>query len=161
MPRAKSRGRKTGRKRSRRGRVGAITLPKQDEIMTGLGAVGGLIAVAMINDQLSKMTTPPDPKLVAAAEILVGFVGPKMLGRGNPLITGLGYGMIGAAGLNLAKDFGMISGIPIVSGYQQMKAINGMPETMQRYIPAGTTNRPTVSQVINGVMNSQYGNGYD
>lgn len=161
MARRKTRARKSGRRRTRRGRIGAISLPKQDEVMTGLGAVGGLIAVSMINQQLAKMTTPPDPKLVAAAEILVGFVGPKMLGRGNPLITGLGYGMIGAAGLNLAKDLGMITGLPVVSGYQQMKAIAGLPETMNRYIPAGSTNRPTVNQVITGVMNSQYGNGYD
>ncbi|MES3018587.1 MAG: hypothetical protein V4721_12440 [Bacteroidota bacterium] len=162
MKRTTKRRRSSGRRKSRRGRVGAITLPKQDEVMTGLGAIGGLVAVAMINDRFSKMTTPPDPKLIAFAEIVVGFVGPKMLGRSNPLLTGVGYGMIGAAGLNLAKDFGMISGMPIVSGYSQVKAINGISDTMQQYIPAGgASTRPTVRQVITGVMNSQYGNGYE
>ena len=44
--------RKTAKKKTtkKRGRVGAISLPKQDQVMTGLGAIGGLIAVAMIND---------------------------------------------------------------------------------------------------------------
>lgn len=159
MARTTKRGRKTGRRTKRRGRVGKIALPKQEQVMTGLGAIGGLVVVSMINDRLSKMTTPPDPKLVAFGEVVLGFVVPQFIK--NPLVTGIGYGMVGAAGLNLAKDFGMISGLPIVSGYTDMKVINGLNDTMDRYIPAGETNRPTVSQVINGVMCSQYGNGYE
>jgi hypothetical protein len=159
MARKKTRGTKTGRRSRRGGRVGKIALPKQEQVMTGLGAIGGLVVVSMINDRLSKMTTPPDPKLVAFGEVVLGFVVPQFVK--NPLVTGIGYGMIGAAGLNLAKDFGMITGLPIVSGYADMKTINGLGETMQRYIPAGETNRPTVSQVISGVMSSQYGNGYE
>jgi hypothetical protein len=155
--------RKTAKKKSskRRGKVGAIALPKQDQVMTGLGAIGGLIAVAVINDKLSKMTTPPDPKLVAAGEIVVGFLVPQFVK--HPIVTGIGYGMVGAAGLSLAKDAGLIAGLPIVSGYGgNLRAING-PNTMDRIDqgPAGSPKQAsTVSQIISGIGSGWYDNGY-
>lgn len=156
--------RKTHRRRSsshrRRGRVGGIL--SQDRIMKSVGAVVGVIATGFINKQFGEVdaaTGKPkiDPKLLALGEVLVGFMLPNFV-KGS-LVEGVGLGMVAAGGYNAAKDMGIVSGLPIVGGYEHLRIVNGIPPQVQKFVPSADRSRMTASQVITGVMNSNYSNG--
>jgi hypothetical protein len=91
-----------------------------------------------------------DPKLVALGEVLIGFFAPNFI-KGS-FVEGVGMGMIGAGGVNAAKGFGLISGIPIVGAIDNLRVVGKLPESVQKFVP-GAAPKSTASQVITGVMN--------
>jgi hypothetical protein len=95
-------------------------------------------------------TPKVDPKIVALGEVILGFVLPNFVK--NDLVEGLGLGMIAAGGVNAAKEFGIISGIPIVGGIDHLRIVGAMPASVQKFVP-GAKPQTTASQVITGVMN--------
>jgi hypothetical protein len=154
--------RRSPRRRSRRRRVGGIM--NQSKVMKALGAIAGVIATGVINDQVAKMknadgTPKVDPKILAVAEVVLGFMLPNFV-KGD-IVEGIGYGMIGAGGVNAAKGFGLITGVPIIAGYNDMQIVGkvgNLPPQVQKFVQAAPKmdNRPTPSQVITGVMGSWY-----
>lgn len=141
------------RRRSfRRRRVGGIL--SQDKLMKAGGVILGVIATGFINEKISEMknadgTPKVDPKLVALGEVVLGFVLPNFIK--NDLIEGVGMGLIGAGGVNAAKSFGIISGIPIVGGVDHLRIVVALPANVQKFVP-GSKPQTTASQVITGVM---------
>jgi len=148
---ARKRKRSYGR---RRRRVGAI---KQDKLMQGVGVVGGLLLTAFINDKLSQMEKPIDPLILAGGEVVLGFFGPDFVGRANPLIQGIGLGVMGAGGLNALKETGVITGVQVINGwnngFRPVKAINGLPDVVKQYAE-GKAPVSASNQVINGIYGS-------
>jgi hypothetical protein len=96
-------------------------------------------------------TPKVDPKIVALGEVILGFVLPNFIK--NDLVEGVGMGMIGAGGVNAAKGFGLISGIPIVGGVDHLRIVGALPAAVQKFVPGGDRKQSTASQVITGVMN--------
>jgi hypothetical protein len=149
------RRRKSHRRRStsRRRRVGGIL--SQDKLMKAGGVILGVIATGFINEKIAEMkntdgTPKVDPKIVALGEVILGFVLPNFVK--NDLVEGIGMGMIGAGGVNAAKGFGLISGIPIVGGVDHLRIVGALPAAVQKFVP-GAAPKSTASQVITGVMN--------
>jgi len=147
--------RKTHRRRRsfRRRRVGGIL--SQDKLMKAGGVILGVIATGFINEKLNEMknadgTPKVDPKLVALGEVVLGFVLPNFA-KGD-LFEGLGMGLIGAGGVNAAKEMGLISGIPIVGGVDHLRIVGKLPAAVQKFVPNAAP-KSTASQVITGVMN--------
>jgi len=147
--------RKSHRRRStsRRRRLGGIL--SQDKLMKAGGAILGVVAIGFLNEKIGEMknadgTPKVDPKLVALGEVVLGFVLPNFVK--NDLVEGLGLGMIAAGGVNAAKEFGIISGIPIVGGVDHLRIVGALPAAVQKFVP-GAKPQTTASQVITGVMN--------
>lgn len=146
---------KTTKRKSSRRRMGAI---KQDKLMRGVGVVGGLLLTAFVNDKVAAMEKPIDPLILAAGEVIAGFMLPEFVGKGNPLVDGIGLGMMGAGGLNALKETGAISGLTnVVNGWNQLgynqfpqKTINGLPEVVQKFASDNGGSMSASSQVING-----------
>lgn len=146
--------RKTHRRRRsfRRRRVGGIL--SQDKLMKAGGVILGVIATGFINEKIGEMKNADgspkiDPKLVALGEVVLGFVLPNFVK--NDLVEGVGMGLIGAGGVNAAKSFGIISGIPIVGGVDHLRIVGALPAAVQKFVPG--KQQSTASQVITGVMN--------
>lgn len=146
------RRRKSHRRRSsRRRRVGGIL--SQDKLMKAGGAILGVVAIGFLNEKIGEMknadgTPKVDPKIVALGEVILGFVLPNFVK--NDLVEGVGLGMIAAGGVNAAKEFGIISGIPIVGGVDHLRIVGSLPAAVQKFVP-GAKPATTASQVITGV----------
>ncbi len=139
--RRKSRKKSTARRSTRR-RVSGIGKKNDALLMIG-GAVAGYVLGPKINDAITaKVGTTVDPKIIALAEVAIGFFGPKMLGlKGSAAMAGKVVGglLIGSGAHLGAKEFGIVSGfaqVPMINGrvagrrmngYQDMKAIAGVP----------------------------------
>lgn len=149
MARRKSHRRR--RSPSRRRRLGGIL--SQDKLMKAGGVILGVIATGFINEKISEVKNTDgspkvDPRLVALGEVILGFVLPNLVK--NDLVEGVGMGLIGAGGVNAAKSFGIISGIPIVGGVDHLRIVGALPDSVKKFVP-GTNKQTTASQVITGV----------
>lgn len=150
MARRKKARRSTGR---RRRRIGGVM--SNDKLMKAVGVIGGVIATGFINKKISEMknadgTEKIDPKLLALGEVVLGFFLPNFV-KGS-LFEGVGLGLIGAGGVNAAREFGIVSGIPIVGNVDQLRIVGALPESVKKLVP-GQPKQTTASQVITGVMN--------
>lgn len=138
--------------------MGAVKKRKESIARLG-GLVGGAVATGMINKyvtpMLAKSIGEHTPKVLAALEIAVGYFLPAYV-KGE-LVAGIGDGMIAAGGLGLLKEFGVINGIPIIAGFKELNAVNGVNPTQSKVVDMSTSNshgyRPSVSQVMNGIYN--------
>ena len=85
-----------------------------------LGAAGA-IAGSMLG---AKVLPNLDPKIKGAAWIALGYIIPNyLLKNANGAAIGTGVGISGA--LILGKSFGLISGIPVISGMHEAPMISG------------------------------------
>lgn len=110
-----------------------------------LGAAGA-IAGSMLG---AKVLPNLDPKIKGAAWIALGYIIPNyLLKNANGAAIGTGVGISGA--LILGKSFGLISGIPVISGmheapmisgYNRARMLNGMNNNVQ--------SEPNPDQTIN------------
>lgn len=137
MARRKTRRRKSG---TRRRKVSGITVKKNDKAMLAAGVAAGLVATAIGNDQLKKLSTPLNPWVIAIGEGVIGWFGPDMLAKGNAFVQGVGLGMIGAAGVSALQEANVISGIEnVVNGWTSQNVaripqsvVNGIPDIVQQ-----------------------------
>jgi hypothetical protein len=157
--RAKTRSRRkrsTHRKASprRRRRIGGIG-KRRENGMRLIGLVAGAVAPAFIG-MIKINGNPIDPKIVGGASLVVGYLLPTFI-KGD-LAAGVGDGMIASGGVTLLKEFNVISGIPIIAGWQDMKTINGTGKPADTLKEMGQTSvfRPSVSQVMNGMYSRRY-----
>ncbi len=153
-----SRRRTSTRRKSspRRRRIGAVRASRRGNGMRLVGLVAGAIAPAFIG-MIKINGNPIDPKIVGGASLVAGYLLPTFI-KGD-LAAGVGDGMIASGGVTLLKEFNVISGIPVIAGWQDMKTINGTGTQSER-IQEQTMSapfRPSASQIMNGM----YGRRYD
>lgn len=156
--------RRTSRRRAtpvskRRRRIGAAPARKQNAARM-LGVVAGVILPQFLAGK-TVMGITFDNKVLGAVSAGLGYFAPRFV-KGD-FVEGVGLGMIGSGGALLLKGFNVLSGIPIIAGWQDMKAINGAPAaspTFEQPVATRLRNsanvnsfRPSVSQVFNGVYN--------
>ena len=137
---------KSGRRVTRRRRVGGVGGVNTERL---LGLVGGAVAAGFANNLLASKI---DGKLAAAGTVAVGLFLPKFLGK-SQLLAGVGDGMIAAGGLSLMRELGVIQGMPLISGYQNLTAINGLPSEIANFKEEPSNNyKPfSMGNVINGL----------
>lgn len=119
---ARRRAKKTVKRRSSRRRsVGAVGANMLMEI-------GGIVAGAVVAKQLNKMLKF-DPKILAAGKVVAGVMLPKFVK--NPLMAGIGQGMIAVGGVELVGSFvpalGAADDVVLLSGdmdYDQMSGLD-------------------------------------
>jgi hypothetical protein len=97
-----------------------------------------------------------DSKLLAGIVIAAGYFVPGFLpAKFRPIAEGVGDGLMIAGGLSLLSDFGVLNGIPIVAGFRDLSAVNGVEEkrvTHKTFTESANDEvfRPSVSQIMNG-----------
>lgn len=131
----------------RRHRIGA---------RSGMGGllmhVGGIAAGAVIGKVVSNFVktklTSVSPVITSVGTAAVGAFLPKFIGKGNPLIQGVGDGILAVGVLSLAQSQGWISGI----GGMTLPQWRGMPK-LQSSVGASRTNTPfgVMKNPISGV----------
>lgn len=104
----------------------------------------GAAATGFLNKWLAAKL---DPKLASAGAVVLGFVLPNFVK--GPLFQGVGDGMIAAGGLNLLNETGILSGLPVISGWQDLRTINGMPDHLRD--AAGQSETGSPSYFLNGL----------
>lgn len=138
----------TGRRRRRVSGIG-----NNSTLLTIGAAVGGYFLGPKLNEMIvAKVGTNVDPKLIAAAEVLAGVLIPKSLMK-NSMPGKLLGGFLMGTGANLAlKEFGVISGLPVLNGYRDLRAVAGIGNVS--YSPAQGAQAPglTSLQVISGIQ---------
>lgn len=120
--------RKTKKTSTRRRRVSGVALSaKSPVVQLGSIAAGYLFLGDKINDALSNVTGSLDPKIVAAAEVVGGFLlKKKMRGTAGQVLGGI---LIGAGAKKGLREFGVISGLPTVGN---MRTIQGLPSSVRK-----------------------------
>jgi hypothetical protein len=149
-----SRRKNSKKKSTKRRRIGSAALSANSPIVAYAPIAAGYFLGDSINEQLAKVTGTLDPKIVAAAEAVAGFlIRSKVKGLAGKVAGGLLLGAGAKAGL---KAFGVISGLPAVNGYKDMRTINGLPHSVKRYSAVNGAARSTgmnknAVQIISGV----------
>lgn len=134
--------RKKAKKTShRRRRVSGVALSARSPLVQFGSIAAGYFLADKINGALSSVTGTLDPKIVAAAEAIGGYlIKSKVKGTTGTVLGGV---LMGAGVKKGLQEFGVISGVPVVSGYKDLRTINGLPAPVRRV--AG------LSTVISGV----------
>jgi hypothetical protein len=120
-----ARKKRTKKSSQRRRRVSGVALNAKNPIVAFGPMVAGYFLGDKINEALSNVTGTLDPKIVAAAEVAGGIILKKYM-KGLPGAIGGGL-LIGAGAKKGLQAFGVISGLPVVNGYRDLKTINGLP----------------------------------
>lgn len=111
-------------------RMGAVSV-RRDAIQRTLGLVGGAALTGFLNGWISDYQTKNpgtviDSKIIAIAEMAIGYFGPSFIGKRSDLVNGVGDGMIAAAGINLLRDLDVIKGIPVIAGWRELQTVSGV-----------------------------------
>lgn len=144
---------KHGRRSSRR-RISGIS--KNSTLIMLASAAGGYFFGQKLNDKLTDPTTGPlknvDPKLLAAGEVAIGLFGKKALPARlqKNMVVELAAGILLGAGIHEGlKSFGIVSGVPVLAGYRDIKTISGIPTPAVNNNNGSSLNS---MQIISGVM---------
>jgi hypothetical protein len=151
-------------KTHRRRRVSGIS--KNDTLYMIVGAAAGYFFGQTLNDKLTHTADPAvptdkngilhsvDPKLLAAGELLIGWFGPNALPPKFKMAGKIAGGLLMGAGIHEGlKAFGVVSGIPVISGYRDMRKISGinMPQRLQVQESMDNSSSITGIQVLSGI----------
>jgi hypothetical protein len=109
----------------RRRRVSGVALNAKSPLLQYGSIAAGYFLGDKVNDLLSKITGTLDPKIVAAAEVVAGYlIKSKMKGAAGTVAGGV---LMGAGAKKGLQAFGVVAGLPVVNGYRDLKTINGLP----------------------------------
>jgi hypothetical protein len=117
---------KTKKSGSRRRRVSGIGGPGLQMVLgAAVGAVGGNI---LAEQALTRMPTLK-PALVAAGQIGIGVMASRAR---NPLIAGVGLGLVAAGAQKVGSTFGVVSGVgsPRLVQFNSRPMLNGMENVL-------------------------------
>lgn len=135
----------------RRRRISGIGLNAKSPLVSYGSIAAGFLLGNKINDALSNVTGSLDPKIVAAAQAIGGFlVRSKMKGTAGTVIGGI---LMGAGVKKAAQEFGVLNGIPVIAGYKDLRMINGLPAPVRRVAGVADGQSPSMS-VIGGIENA-------
>lgn len=154
--------RKSRHSHRRRRRVSGIG--DSNALQMVLGAVAGAIGGEVL---VTKLTSVDDKVKGGAMFVLPVLFGKKLKG---PLMQGLGIGFAVTGGRMLAKSFGIVSGVPIVSGTRRIRGPYNYPvisgSADQPYLRTGAAGgrqqvvsgfpKPTASDYAGAMMKSDY-----
>lgn len=141
---------KTKKTSHRRRRVSGMALNAKSPLVAYGSIAAGYFLADKVNEALSKVTGTLDPKIVAAAEVAAGYLlKSKMKGTAG---TALGGILMGAGIKQGLQAFNVVSGVPVVSGYKDLRTINGLPAPVRRIAGAAPGMSNAVS-VISGIDN--------
>lgn len=133
---------------SRRRRVSGVALNAKSPLVKFGSIAAGYFLGDKINEALSKVTGTLDPKIVAAAEVAAGYLlSSKVKGLPGAAVGGL---LMGAGAKKGLQAFGVISGVPVINGYRDMRTINGLPKPAPRLNGVAPGISPAAS-VISGI----------
>lgn len=144
----------------RRRRIGAVSARKQN-VMKVVGLIAGAVIPQMLSGKVVFGQTL-DPKIVGIGSVVLGFLAPRFV-KGD-LVEGIGSGLIASGGVLALKEFNILSGIPVIAGWRDMKVINGANPAVGATVDKsnasklrdfGQSNsfRPSASQMMNGMYN--------
>ena len=145
-----ARRRKTKKTTShRRRRVSGVALNAKNPIVSIGSIAAGYFIGTKINDALSNVIPSTiDPKIVAAAEAVAGYlIRSKVKGMPGAVVGGV---LLGAGIKKGLQAFGVVSGIPVVNGYRDLRTINGLPAPVKR-IAGPAQGLSTSLNVISGI----------
>lgn len=148
------------RSTSRRRRIGAVSSRRVNIARVAGIIVGSVLPILAGNIKIGG--EPIKGKIVGAASLAAGYFLPNFV-KGD-LVSGIGDGLLASGSVILLTEFNVLSGIPVISGWKDMKAINGTtdPASSMRNLGQETTFRPSVSQMLNGIYNRYPNDGtYD
>lgn len=142
--------RKAKKTSHRRRRVSGVALSAKSPLVTFGSIVAGYLVGDKINDALANVVPASvDPKIVAAAEAVAGFlIKKKMKGVAGQAIGGI---LIGAGAKKALKEFGVISGLPTVGGYRDLRTVNGLPSPVRRVAGLPGAGQSPSMQVIGAI----------
>jgi hypothetical protein len=144
---ARRRAKKTVKRRSSKRRsVGAVGANMLMEI-------GGIVAGAVVAKQLNKMLKF-DPKILAAGKIVAGVALPKFVK--NPLMAGIGQGMIAIGGMELVGSF-----VPALGATDDLVILSGIEDDMMMSGIEQEFNSSSDIETINGGFDISEVNGFD
>ena len=143
-----ARKRKAKKTSPRRRRVSGVALSAKSPLVQYGAIAAGYFLGGRINDALVNVTGTLDPKIVAAAEVLGGYlIRSKLKGAAGAVAGGV---LMGAGLKKGLQEFGIVSGVPVVSGYKDLRTINGLPAPVRKIAGAVPGMSPSPS-VISGV----------
>ncbi len=143
----RKKAKKTSHKRRSR-RIGALALSANSPLVNFGSIAAGYLIGDKVDDALANVTGSLDPKIKAAALAVAGFiVRKKVKGTAGKALGGI---MMGAAAKMGLKEFGIISGVPVISGYRDVKALSGVPESVEPFMSRTQFNSPSVLNGIDG-----------
>lgn len=110
---AKRKAKKTATTKRQYRRVGAIKKPGLDDAMEAVGLVLSSIGGTIIQRQFTSI----NPKIVSVMQLAGGYF---LKSSNQPLIRGMGWGLVGTGAIGLTHQLGVINGIEdMVSGMYQ------------------------------------------
>jgi hypothetical protein len=138
---AKRKAKKAATKRQYR-RVGAIKKPGLDDAMEAVGLVLSSIGGTIIQRQFTTI----NPKIVSVMQLAGGYF---LKSSNQPLIRGMGWGLVGTGAIGLTHQLGVINGIEdMVSGMYQdgyMMDTNEMQGIQNESFVAGIANESRIA----------------
>lgn len=139
--------RRKNKKTSRRRRVSGMALSaKSPVVQLGSIAAGYLLLGDKINDALANVTGSVDPKIIAAAEVVGGFLlRKKMRGTAGQVLGGI---LIGAGAKKGLREFGVISGLPTVGN---LRTVQGLPSSVRKVAGVEAPGMSPSMQVIGAI----------
>lgn len=140
----------------RRRRVSGVALNAKSPII-GYGAIAaGYFLGDKINAALAKVVPSSiDPKIVAAVEAVAGYlVRSKVKGTAGQLAGGVLMGAGVKAAIAAFKPATTVAGLPTIGDYQNMRYINGVPDSVRRV--AGIAQGQSQSMQVIGGIGSAY-----
>lgn len=147
----KSRKKKSAPRRRRR----VSGIGNNSTLLTIGAAVGGYFVGQKVNDLITTKLPNVDPKLIAAAEVVAGFLLPKYVMKNSMAGKLIGGALMGTGAHLGLKEFGIVSGLPVVNGYRDLRSVAGINNVGQLpYSAAPGTKAPglTSMQVISGIF---------
>lgn len=143
---------KNKKKSTRRRRVSGVALSAKSPIVQfGSIAAGYLFLGDKINTALANVTGSIDPKIIAAVEVVGGFLlKKKMKGTIGQVAGGV---LIGAGAKKALQEFGVISGLPTVGGYSDLRTVNGLPAPVRKVAGLPGQGMSPSMQVIGAISN--------
>lgn len=144
--------RKTKKTSHRRRRVSGMALSASSPLVNLGSIAAGYFLGDKINSALANVTGTLDPKIVAAAEAVGGFLlRKKMKGLAGQVVGGV---LIGAGVKKGLQEFGVISGLPTIGRYIDPARVNRLPASVNKV--AGIVPGQSPSMAVIGAIDNGY-----
>lgn len=144
--------RKSKKTSHRRRRVSGMALSAKSLVVQFGSIAAGYLVGDKINDALSNATGTLDPKIVAAAEAVAGFLIKKNVkGTAGQIAGGI---LMGAGAKKALQSFGVISGLPTVGAYKPLRTVHGLPAPVRKV--AGVAPGQSPSMAVIGAISDSY-----
>lgn len=161
---ARRKSAKAKRTTTRRRRVSGVSMNANSPVVQMGAIAAGYFLENTVKAQIDKMTGTMDPKIVAGGLAILGFVlRSKVKGTAAAVAGGLMMGAgikRGIAAFTAPQLAPAVAGLPVVSGYRDMRAINGLPSAVRRIAGPVAQGQSKSVSVISGVGDNSNNSSY-